>query len=158
MIPKPGGKSHCMKLSKRFIILIWKLLYWAASLGQFCDITSSRRPKQGERVWNPSPLFWLCLLWQPKYIVFALLLCLLSPYCWITLSSLNHFFMSSFVNFPFIHSKRLFPPRGGITKAITEPHAVICRACSLGNMKFQRWVGQRVPHKIITTVQWGCFT
>lgn len=155
MIPRPGGKSHCMKLSKRFIILIWKLLYWAASLGHllWCHILSSPQNRAVKRVYEIPPLsfdYCLCLV-----IMLAISILLNNAVIF------KPIFMSSFVNFPFYSQQETLSSQRQHNHShyliITEPHAVICRACSLGNIKFQRWVSQRVPH-IITTVQWGCFT
>lgn len=141
MIPRLGGKSHCMKLSKRFIILIWQLLYLATSLGH-PPMTSHPHsaPNRAvkESLWNTSRLFWPCPLWQPKYTLplppyYACFLHTVEFHCH-PFSQINFYVI--FCQFPF-HSQQetLFSQRQHNHShylIITEPHAVICRAGSLG--------------------------
>lgn len=125
-----------MKLSRRFIFLIWWPSHLAAPPGPLLWhhilVPGSQCPSQGCKRgfmrcplgrlwrWNTSPLNHALFDHRnipPSVSVFSLL----SPYCWIALSSVfpNQFFISYFVNFALIHSKSLCGPRSSITTAIT---------------------------------------
>lgn len=125
-----------------------------------CDITSWCQAHSGpnravkEGLWNTSPSFNRALCDHKKHSLFWLLSSSLLKSILISFS--KSIFMSYFVSFPLIHSKRLSAPTGSVTTAITwsllnhMPSNLLAEPSHVPSedVRFQRWIRQRAPHNI----------